>query len=292
MRPLAVGALHLFVLLGSVRPVSAQVIEAAGSRAPGMGGAFVAVANDSSAGWWNPAGLAAGPFMDLALARNISHISGGSPEQRVRAASFALGTPVVGVSYYRFRVTDIGTTGSTAERVQDREEGRASQFGATLVQTLVPGVHAGATLKYVSTDGDGDFDADVGVLAAAGGVRVGFVARNLTESLPRQARVGVAFLGEDAGTVPVTVAIDADLRRYPGFGGDRRVVAVGAEQWFRARRFAVRGGARFNTVGRQERAATGGASVAVRSGLYIDGHAVIGGAGDERGWGVAARVSF
>jgi hypothetical protein len=32
--------------------------------------------------------------------------------------------------------------------------------------------------------------------------------------------------------------------------------------------------------------------VALRSGIYVDGHVVRGGARDERGWGVAAIVSF
>ena len=36
-----------------------------GSRAAGMGGAFVAVADDASAVYWNPAGFAAGSFFSL-----------------------------------------------------------------------------------------------------------------------------------------------------------------------------------------------------------------------------------
>src|SRR5262245_56330695 len=37
-----------------------QPFESVGTRALGMGGAFVAVADDSSAVYWNPAGLATG----------------------------------------------------------------------------------------------------------------------------------------------------------------------------------------------------------------------------------------
>jgi hypothetical protein len=32
--------------------------------------------------------------------------------------------------------------------------------------------------------------------------------------------------------------------------------------------------------------------VAVRAGLFVDAHVVRGGATDDRGWGLAARVSF
>jgi len=105
-------------------------------------------------------------------------------------------------------------------------------------------------------------------------------------------RIGAAFDGDAARRWPLTIAIDADLRRYDGPGGERRVIAAGAERWFAQHRVAVRAGARFNTVGAEERAASGGISVAVRSGLYLDAHVVGGGSANERGWGVAARVSF
>src|SRR6185503_6043469 len=52
--------------LGWSGAAGAQAIETVGERAMGMGGAFVAMADDSSATWWNPGGLAAGPFVDIA----------------------------------------------------------------------------------------------------------------------------------------------------------------------------------------------------------------------------------
>jgi len=189
---------------------------------------------------------------------------------------------------------------------------------------LISGIHIGTTLKYVrgaalSAVGEGDadalldagddldgetdstFDLDIGLMAVFGAFRTGAVVRNvraaelggpLGVNLPRQVRIGAAFDGDVARRWPLTVAIDADLQRYDGPGGERRVIAAGAERWFAQNRLAVRAGARFNTVGSEERAATGGFSVAVRSGLYVDGHLVGGGSTDERGWGVAARVSF
>jgi hypothetical protein len=200
----------------------------------------------------------------------------------------------------------------------------ASQLGVTLVQTVLPGVHTGATLKYLrgtfaASRGDalapgpalldqGDrlegrhaenrFDFDLGVLATAGVLRFGARLRNVLAPrigpvrLERQARVGVAFDGEASGVAPLTVALDADVDADGIASGARRIVALGAERWLWARRVGVRAGGRINTAGARERSATAGASVAVRAGVYVDGHVVRGGSADEEGWGVAARVSF
>ncbi|MEO6223141.1 MAG: hypothetical protein ABIP90_07805, partial [Vicinamibacterales bacterium] len=60
MRPFFT-AICAFLILGGAIPASAQTgFEVIGSRALGMGGAFVAVADDPSAVFWNPAGLASG----------------------------------------------------------------------------------------------------------------------------------------------------------------------------------------------------------------------------------------
>ena len=284
------------------RPLAAQTVEAVGSRALGMAGAFVAVANDSSATWWNPAGLAAGPFLDMAIARTASQIDGPPTGGRNSVWSFSLGTPPFGVSYYRLRITDIRPLDPTAEAGANREDRRpevsVSQFGATILQTLVTGVHAGATVKYVRGAGDGAVDLDLGVLAVTGALRVGGLVRNVSEPelgglrLPRQVRVGAAFDGEALGMRPLVVALDADLLAYDAGSGERRVIAVGAEQWLFARRLGIRGGTRFNSAGARDWAITAGASVAVRAGVYVDSHIAQGGEAGEDGWGVAARVSF
>ena len=38
----------------------------------GMGGAFVAVADDATATWWNPAGLASGAYLNAIIERGSS----------------------------------------------------------------------------------------------------------------------------------------------------------------------------------------------------------------------------
>ena len=298
-----------------------------------MGGAFVAVASDSSATWWNPAGIATGPLVDVTLARTRIEVNDRLPAWRQTTSWFALATPPLGISYYRFQITDIQPFDPTGQDAASREERRAgvpvsslsaSHVGLTLVQTLISGVHAGATLKYVrgtfqqgrddsladpadlldrgdaldEGETEGRFDFDVGLLAVTGPLRVGAHVRNVREPvfgrvrLPRQTRLGVAFDPEPIGGAPLTIAFDADVERYLSASGERRVVAAGAEYWVMNRRLGVRAGAHANTVGAEERAVTGGASFAVRPGIYVDGYVVGGGAADESGWGVGARLSF
>jgi hypothetical protein len=297
----------------------------------GMGGAFVAVASDSSATWWNPAGLATGPLSDMTTARATTDLNDTVPARRDRVSWFAATAPAVGFSYYRLRITDIRRSDPTGQPAVSREDTRAelsvrsisvTQLGLTLVQSILPGVHAGATLKYVRgtfheaagdparppsallADGDAlggghaenRFDLDAGVIGVAGPVRVGAVMRNVRAltfgggafTLPRQTRVGAAL--DIAKTL--TIAVDADARKYVTASGDRRVIATGAEQWLWARRIGIRGGARFNRVGAMERVATAGASVAMRKGVYVEGQVVRGGAAVEHGWGLGARVTF
>ena len=332
---------HVFAALSIVLTIAAgtavgQPFEAVGERALGMGGAFVAVANDGSATWWNPAGLATGPFLDLAISRTTGAADADLPASRSGVWGLTVSTPPLGVSYYRLRITGIQAKPSTAEPGAGREDRAAgvgirslsvSQFGATVLHTITTGVSAGATVKYVrgtphrldvdasaslvgipelldvgdeleDGDGQGTVDLDLGVLAAVGALRAGATVRNLREprfgdrQLSRQIRAGGAFDGTAAGMMAVMVSVDVDLRRYAAETGDRRVIAVGAEHWVRPRRFAVRGGARVNTVGQQDRTVTVGASVAPRAGMFVDGHAAYGSNSGESGWGIAARVSF
>ena len=335
-RPVSQFLTPVWLLLALGSPAAAQPFESVGSRALGMGGAFVAVANDSTATWWNPAGLATGPFLDVAISGGAGAADGRLPASRTGVWSLSLATLPLGVSYYRLDITDIRAASPTAEPDADREDRAAgvsirslsvSQFGATVLHTITTGLSAGATVKYLrgtarareiddldpsvpfselldqgddldGGEGQGTVDIDLGVLATFGGLRVGVTGRNLREPrfgdrrVSRQLRVGAAFDGVAAEMAPVMVSMDVDVRRYAAGSGDRRVIALGAEHWLRPQRIALRGGARFNTVGEQDRTVTAGASVAARAGLFVEGHAAYGSNTGESGWGVAARVSF
>jgi len=202
----------------------------------------------------------------------------------------------------------------------------ARSLGLTVVQSLLPGVHAGATVKYVrgtvragtddgtleadelldrgeeleGGDAENKFDLDAGLIGQAGPIRIGAAMRNIRRlrfgdgafELPRQTRVGAAIDAEKAGGPPLILAVDFDVKTYATGSGDRRVIAGGVEQWLFAKRLGLRAGARFNRVGARERATTAGASIAARSGVYVEGQIVRGGSEAERGWGIGGRVSF
>ena len=51
------------VLMAAPVVVDAQPADVVGVRAQGMGGAFTAVADDATASWWNPAGMAGGAWV-------------------------------------------------------------------------------------------------------------------------------------------------------------------------------------------------------------------------------------
>ncbi len=103
----AVAFVCVFLTAGTA---TAQVVEQIGTRALGMGGAFVAVADDATASYWNPAGLATGAILSLlverqTLARVPAH--GGPDAHNVSEDGSGLimsfGAPPLGLTYYRLR---------------------------------------------------------------------------------------------------------------------------------------------------------------------------------------------
>src|ERR1041384_2844549 len=149
-----IAAMRLFLFAALALTVAtdcfAQIVESVGNRAMGMGGAFVAVAADSTATWWNPAGLATGPFSDVSVGRGFTDLNTAVPARRDRVSWFAATSPAVGFSYYRLRITDIRGFGATGAGLVDRQDTRAevsvrsfsaSALGLTVVQSILPGVH-------------------------------------------------------------------------------------------------------------------------------------------------------
>jgi len=317
-------ALAAFALIGRVAgSAEAQTFEGPGARAQGMS-AFVAVADDASAVYWNPAGLAAGAYFSLVLDRTDAETDTVNGSAGSRSSwLLALTMPAAGLSYYRLRSTFVApdsqpAPGGTRHHVESLV---SHHVGATVVQSLFEGVAVGATLKLVrglasegQAGGEADalldewdllgvatnrFDVDVGVMATGNLLRAGVTFRNLTRPgfrtpldtklhLDRQARAGVSLLL----TSRWTAAADLDLTRNRGPFGDVRALAVGAEGRLTTRA-VVRTGVQVNTTGsnRMPTASVGGTYAAFGS-LLVDAHVSTGSDHGFRGWGVAGRVVF
>src|SRR5204863_3684316 len=107
--------LAIALFLAIAVSLHAQSYEDIGTRAQGMAGAFVAVADDASATWWNPAGLA--------TARNAVDFSAEISEGG--RGGVALAFPSLGLSYYRNKISKIQPSGSTASVGSSRQDNGA-----------------------------------------------------------------------------------------------------------------------------------------------------------------------
>lgn len=181
-----------------------------------MAGAFVALADDSTATWWNPAGLASGAYFSgtLGHARSTSPADPpvGQAARRTSVTEFSIAFPALGLSYYRFQISGIAPVSSTAEGAADRQDpqslmstvrsARVNQYGATVGQSVGEHLVVGSTVKLVragmaaqarggdvslSSAEDLDVslgtrpDLDLGAMVELGHVRVGATVKNVTE---------------------------------------------------------------------------------------------------------------
>src|SRR6266545_1828461 len=282
--PLVFCGSSLLLCILAATAADAQESPSPGVRAAGMGGAFTAVADDASAVFWNPAGLAGGSFFSLVLDRN-SHDDGS-------ATLIGLGTPPLGLSYYRT---------ATADRANGRNSLVAHHVGVTLLQSLADRLAVGATVKVVRgvvTSGPGTavstnkFDADLGIMAMGSLGQLGLTVHNVMQpefagtlgavQLKRRVRAGISL---KVGTI-TTIAADADL------AGERRQAALGAET-HPLRSAWLRGGVHWNTTG-DTSAPIGsvGGSYALYGSTVADAQVSFGSKKGNRSWGVGLRFLF
>jgi hypothetical protein len=288
-----------------------------GSRAEGMAGAFVAVADDASAVYWNPAGIATGSLVSAVISfgqvsqpvANPVNSAQPSANQRDSGGIVALSATAIGGAYYRLTTYGSGAAEPAVAGSSSREEvGRSVQtltmdtVGVSLVQSLGDYLVVGATPRFVRGAGDNAFDVDAGVMFSRNHLRLGLVARNLVApsfesedhdaiELDRAVRMGAAWGSGWTGVSRVIVSVDGDLTSRVTPGGDRRDVAAGVETWWLGQRLGVRGGLRGSTIGDARAAFAAGVSAGLTPGMLLDAHVVRGHAG-ENAWSVGARMLF
>jgi hypothetical protein len=215
LRVLACGMLSLL----TAAEAFSQDFAATGTRAAGMGGAFVGVADDATAIYWNPAGLAAGSYFSLVLdGTNAEAIPDAALRGAEKSSYFmGLAIPALGLGYYRLQAAHarpapsllipvLPNPGLTAADSVQVDTLVTHHGGLSLVQSLWQGVAIGTTVKFVrgiaastrttatnaedALDSDAaeifglatnKFDLDVGIMAAGGPLKLGLTLRNVLE---------------------------------------------------------------------------------------------------------------
>lgn len=253
-----------------------------------MAGAFVAVADDASAPFWNPAGLATGAAVGAVF--DVTRFQTGN-----RHSFFgSVGSWPLGLSVVQQTAQPTGLKFST------------TQYGINVLQTVVEGLVLGANIKLIhgsvvdsASHSSNAVDVDLGAMADFNRVRIGLTLKNLRQSaftnsagglviLGREIRAGVAVLPRDG----LTLALDLDLDTVGLWDGPRRGIAVGGETRV-SPRLTARGGLRWNLEDDLNRPAySAGASVKLSASVSLDAHYTYSDNRRERAFGAALRAGY
>jgi hypothetical protein len=251
LRITASTVVALLLLAGAVQ---ANFLETElGARAMGMGGAFVAVADDVTALHWNPAGLAGLPGVQVFGMRTSVYSVDGLSEDAV-LTSYGTGSMGYGLGWMRTGAADLYS-----------ENTLLAGYGA---DTPIDGLAAGITLKRFSVEapgyeyyndpafaagGDDAYAADLGALYRRGKWSVGGTVRNIGEPklqllsttaeedldpIVSELRIGGTYLFRDV--MLMTVEWRAP-REAPEYYENQYSVNLGSEVWFYDA-FALRAG--------------------------------------------------
>ncbi|OGR86021.1 MAG: hypothetical protein A2021_05385, partial [Elusimicrobia bacterium GWF2_52_66] len=204
-----------------VGTASSQILKlGAGARAAGMGNAFAAVADDPSAVYWNPGGLAgvkkeSVSFMHAILIEDISY-DWLAYVQPLSAGTFGAG--IQRLSYGDIMETD--ETGLDAENFTPGETAGTLSYGVGSGN-----FGFGASLKYISgkiKKSASAIAADIGGkygISPDGGFSLGFVLQNIggkikyvseSDPLPLNLKIGTAYKPGNNWTVSADTDMPSD----------------------------------------------------------------------------------
>lgn len=225
-----------------------------GARALGMGGAHIAVADDASVIYYNPAGLARiDGFSIVSLYTNQYGAVG--------FLTLGAATRNFGAGLLKLNASGIEETGEYGDQLGTFSVGETTAI-VGYGRSIAPGFSLGGSLKYYGQELPGNkgtgFTADVGILISVpeGNVEIGAVGRNLfgavnyasgmKDAFDRSFGLGLSFRPIDT----LLIAVDALLAN--GFSAK-----LGAEYMFNS--IAIRAGGSFG----DESSLTVGAGFAV-----------------------------
>jgi hypothetical protein len=160
----------------------ANPLEKAGAsaRALGMGSAFVGVADDASALFWNPAGLSGLQGLELALHHN-SALAGIIQESAVLGLPLgALGGLAVSLNYIGYgSLEGYDESGFATDPYSADRFGLGAGWGLQLLPGLSAGAGVKGTLQSVADASYSTVALDLGLLYALDGLRLGLSLINV-----------------------------------------------------------------------------------------------------------------
>ncbi len=214
-----------------------------GARALGMGGAFVSVADDASAGYWNPAGMIFVQSREMVFMHSerfgdlVNYDAGGFVQQ---LGSDNASRSAFGFSFLRTGVDDIPYTRQNAvtgrpevERyVSDSEWGFLLSYGRLWTSRLAVGGSAKVLRKSVGDDSALGIGFDVGgLLRPWRSLSIGWNAQDVTTTF-------LAWKKETETILP-TLKLGASYPfRVPSIGG-RLTLAADLDARFEGRKYAT-----------------------------------------------------
>jgi len=199
-----------------------------GARPIGLNGAYIAIADDANAIWWNPAGMSQlKKTLFTSMYANLHNVDGLSMSSLGFAKPTNVGAFGIGITY--LRASNIPITDAKGDIIEHSVQSE-NVFTLSYANSLLNKLHLGASIRYLNSgqviDSSG-LSFDLSLLAnpvrrfyfgavlqqAASYLKVGNDKESQT--LPRNIRTAVAF---NTGILSVGFGLDSLLSsHYRGF---------------------------------------------------------------------------
>ncbi len=185
---------------------SAQFLKlGAGARAAGMADAFSSVADDVTAAYWNPAGLAQVEKAQVSVMQNQSLVE---TQYQYFGGAMPLKNQTVAFSLYRMDYGTIDRYSATDEKTGNFDAGSMAA-ALSLGKIMNDKMSWGATLKFIQESIEAEkattFAGDLGFMVRHGETNFGFSMQHLG--------AGLKFI-QEKGSLPLTFRAGASRRFF------------------------------------------------------------------------------
>jgi hypothetical protein len=228
----------------------------AATRPVAMGGAFVGLANDVNAVFWNPAGLTQTEKKELTTMYNAwfagIHYGSAAYSQHI-GKNAAIAASMQGLW------VDIENRIEDTEKPESTTSVYSYAAGISGSYALVPNAFSlGGTLKFLNQEFDVDNSSgvavDIGGLIHVAGLGIGLTLQNLKLQMSNDGKLPLCFRVGGAYQLAKSAVIAGE---YSKFGSGDPAYHIGLEKWFRDI-FAIRVGYNISSGGNPSKGLSAG----------------------------------